>query len=168
MMSVSKLGALIALLCAGCAQYSWKPSVPEDARTVSVAVFRNSSDVTELGSAVTRGILREFQREGTYSIASRDDAALEVQGEIKSAKSGQVAYERKTGARSREYRFAVTAVVSFIDRRTGKVLVDSRRYTADTTFLANDDILGGERDASGRLADELARRIVDDAVSLEW
>ena len=50
----------------------------------------------------------------------------------------------------------------------GKVLVNDRRYTASTTFLVNDDTVTGERDASGRLAEDLARQIVDDALSLKW
>ena len=48
-------------------------------RTVSVPTFRNETDVLELGAVATRQTLREFQREGTFRIASQDDAALEVQ-----------------------------------------------------------------------------------------
>lgn len=158
----------LLLLASGCASYSWRPSVPQECRTVAVPVFRNGGDVTELGAVVARQTLREFQREGTYSVASLDDAALEVQGEIKNAGSKTVAYERRTGARSRERRFTATAVVSFIDKRSGRILVDNRKYTAETTFLVNDDVLTGERDASGRLAEDIARQIVDDAVCLKW
>ncbi|MCR5413646.1 MAG: hypothetical protein K6F50_02820 [Kiritimatiellae bacterium] len=156
------------LLLAGCASYSWRPSVPAESRTVAVPVFRNATDVSALGSVVTSQVLREFQREGTYVIASPGDAALEVQGELVSSSSPSVAYERRTGARTREHRFRAKAVVSFIDKRSGKVLVDKRKYTAETTFLANDDILTGERDASGRIAEDIARQIVDDATSLAW
>ncbi len=160
-------GAMLAFVMAGCG-YTWRPSAPSDARTVAVPVFRSNADVTGLGSVVTRQVLREFQREGTFRIARLDDAALEVQGVITETSSPTVAYERRTGARTREHRFAATAKVSFIDKRTGRVLVDGRKYHAATTFLANDDILTGERDASGRLAEDLARQIVDDAVSLKW
>ena len=156
-----------AIALAGCA-YSWRPSVPAGMRTVAVPTFRNSTDVTELGAAVTRQVLREFQREGKFRIVRLDDAALEVQGEMKSAKSDSVAYQRSTGARTREHRFVAKAVVSFIDRKSGRVLVDNRTYTAETTFLANDDVLTGERDASGRLAEEIARQVVDDALALKW
>ena len=71
--------AAMAIALAGCV-YSWRPSVPADMRTVAVPTFRNSTDVTELGAAVTRQVLREFQREGTFRIVRLDDAALEVQG----------------------------------------------------------------------------------------
>jgi len=152
----------------GCAGYSWRPTVPEGVRTVAVPTFRNESSVTELGSAVTRQILREFQREGTYIIRNVGDSALEVQGVITDSSSRAVAYGRKTGERNREYRLHATALVSFIDKTSGRVLVDDKRYSAETTFLANDDMLTGERDATGRLAEEFARRIVDDALALKW
>lgn len=162
------MAAALLAAAAGCSTYSWRPEVPEGARTVAVSTFRNEGDVTEMGPVVARQVLREFEREGTYKIATLDDCALEVQGCIKNADSSVTAYERRTGARNRERRFSATAVVSFIDKRAGKVLVNDRRYTATTTFLVNDDTVTGERDATGRLAEELARQIVDDALSLRW
>lgn len=157
-----------AAALAGCASYSWKPETPPEMRTVAVATAVNESSVTELGAVLARETLREFQREGTFSIAPIDECALEVQCVVKDASSSVTAYERRTGARNREREFEAKASVSFIDRKNGRVLVDSRPYAARTTFLANDDTLSGERDASGRLAAELARQIVDDALSLKW
>lgn len=158
--------AALALFAAGCSSYSWRSPVPEDMRKVSVPVFRNESGTTGLGSALARETLREIQREGTFKIVPADEAAVEIRGVVKSAGSSTVAYERRTGARNREHRFAAVASVSFIDRKSGRVVVDGRKYAAETTFLANDDVLTGERDASGRLAADFARRIVDDLVSL--
>ena len=163
------LFAAAAVACGGgCASYSWRGAVPEDMRTVAVPVFRNEGDATGLGNAVAREVLREVQREGTFRIASIDDAAVEVRGSVKNAESSTVAYERRTGARNREHRFAATATVSFIDRKGGRVLVDNRKYRAETTFVANDDVLTGERNAAGRLAADIARQIVDDLVSLDF
>ena len=156
---------VLAAVLAGCqTSYAWRSSVPEDMRSVAVPVFRNASDVTGLGSVVTRQVLREFQREGTFRIASSDDCAVEVVGELKKASSATVAYERRTGARTREHRFSAAAVVSVIDRRNNRILIDNRKYSASTTFLVNDDIVTGERDASGRLGEDLARQIVDDVL----
>ena len=58
--------------------------------------------------------------------------------------------------------------MSFVDRRAGKVLAENRRFTARTTFLAGDDVLTGARDAEGRLAEDLARQIVDDLLAYRW
>ena len=151
---------------AGCASYSWRPAIPEDGRTVAVPVFRNDSSTTELGDAVARETLREIQREGTFKIAPAGEAAWEIRGVVKNASSSTVAYERRTGARNREHLFTAVATVSFIDSKSGRVAADGRKYKARTTFLSNDDTLTGERDASGRLAADLARQITDDLVSI--
>ena len=160
--------ALAVLLLAGCSHYTWRSQVPADMRTVSVPTFLNESDVTELGSVVTRQVLREFQREGTLRIAPHGSAAIEVQGVVKSGSSKLVAYERKTGTRNREHVLKVHAVGSFIDKKAGKVVVNDRKYSASTSFVAYDDILTAERDASGRIAEDLARQIVDDVLAQKW
>jgi hypothetical protein len=60
------------------------------------------------------------------------------------------------------------ADVSLVDRRNGKVLVDNRQYHAETTFFSDTDIVTTRRDAAGRLAEDLARQIVDDVVGYKW
>ena len=165
---MKKLLAASALaLAMGCSSYSWRPSVPEDMRTVAVPTFRNESGIAGLGSETTRQTLREFQREGTFSVRPAGEAALEVQGVIKAAKSIGLDYDRAAYLRNSERRLAATAEVSLVDKRGGRVLVDSRVYEAEITFLSNDDELTAERDASGRLAGELARQIVDDILDLD-
>ena len=77
------IAAALAVL-AGCRAYTWTSSVPEDMRTVSVPTFRNETDVVELGAVATRQTLREFQREGSFKVMRPGDAAIEVQGVIRS------------------------------------------------------------------------------------
>ncbi len=158
----------LALFAAGCAAYSWHSPVPQDCRTVAVPVFRNESDVTGLGSEITRQVLREFQREGTYKLRNQGDSALEVQGIVKHSSSTVVAFGRKTGDRNREYSLTAKAEVSFIDKKSGRVLINNRTYECVASFLAGDDIMTGERDARARLAEDFARQIVDDALALDW
>ncbi len=160
--------AIAALALAGCAGYRWTSPVPADMRTVSVPTFRNETDLVELGAVTTRQVLREFQREGTFKIASSDDAAIEVQGVLKSASAGLIYFKRQMSMRAYEQRLVVSAVVSFVDRRSGKVVVDNRPYVAETTYFADTDIATARRDASGRVAEDIARQIVDDVVSCRW
>jgi len=169
MKTVRRMSVLLLLaLAAGCGAYRWRSDVPAGMRSISVPVFRNEGNLTGLGGEVARQVLREIGREGTFRIAADDDAAIEVQGSVSASSPTVLAYERKTGARNREHALTATAVVSFVDRRAGKVLVEDRRFTARTTFLAGDDVLTGERDAEGRLAEDLARQIVDDLLAYRW
>ena len=165
------LNIMLVALCAvcGCAtDYAWKPSVPEDARTVSVPTFRNESTVSELGAIASRQLLREFQREGTFRIRPVGDAAIEIQGVIKSATGAMDAYNRRTGGRIAAYAMSAKAEISVIDKRKGKVLVDNRAYVAETEFTAGQDRTTAMRDASGRLMDDLSRQVVDDVLNLKW
>ena len=162
------VAAGMCVLAAGCANYSWRPNAPQSMRTVAVPVFRNESSVTGLGSEAARAIAREFQREGTFAIARQGEAALEIQGVVKDSSTKTLAYSRSSAERSREQEFNAVAVISVIDKTAGKVLVDNRRYEARTTFLSDDDLLTGSRDAAGRLAEDFARQVVDDVTAIEW
>ena len=160
--------ALSLAAAAGCGSYTWRSPVPEDMRTVHVPTFRNETDIVELGALATGQTLREFQREGTFRIASADDAALEVQVVLKAASAGMLNFKRSQSMRAYEHRLTLHAEVSLVDRRNGRVLVDNRPCQAETTFFSDTDIVTSRRDASGRLAEDLARQIVDDVVGYGW
>ena len=165
------LNLVLVALCATCGcgtSYSWRSAVPEEARTVSVPTFRNESNVSELGAVATRQLLREFQREGTFRIRTAGDAALEIQGVIKSATFGTIAYDRRIYGRLAASECRAVVEVSVIDKRNRKVLVDNRKYEATTTFTSREDRTTAMRDASGRLADDLARQVVNDLLNLKW
>lgn len=155
-------------LLSGCGAYRWTSPVPSDMRTVFVPTFRNETDVVELGAVATRQTLRELQREGTFRIAPREEAALELQAVLKAAPTGLLNYKRSQTMRAYEHRLSLVAEVSLVDRRNGKMLFDGRPYRAETTFFSDTDIVTARRDASGRLAEDLARQIVDDVAGCGW
>lgn len=160
----------VALACAaflsGCAGYTWGTSVPKEYRKVSVPVFENLTNVSELGPIVTQYTLREFQREGSFRIAGTEDAAIEVQGVLRTMSRGGVAFDRGRGMRASEYRYVIIADVSFVDKKNGKVLFERKGIKGETTFLTQDDLLTGQKNASFRVASDIARQIVNDAIAL--
>lgn len=163
------LAFVLISFCAGCgANYGWRPSVPVEMRSVTVPTLRNETDVVELGAVAARQILREVQREGTFGIRPSEEAALEIQGVVKSAAIGATAYDRRSGMRAVSGEYAARVEISVIDRRAHKVLVDNRVYTARTMVTAEQDWLTAQRDASGRLMDDLARQVVDDLLNFKW
>ena len=160
--------AVAAAILGGCAGYRWTSEVPESLRTVAVPTFDNRTMSAELGSIVSQYVLREFQREGTFSIRRTGDSALEVQGSIEKATRTPIAYDRGYGMRASEYRYEVTASVSLVNKSSGEVLFENRRYVGETTFLTQNDLLTGQRDAAQRVANDIARQIVDDVVSYPY
>lgn len=152
----------------GCAGYRWGTTVPEEYRKISVPVFENLASVSEIGPIVTQYTLREFQREGSFRIVRPEDAAIEVQGVLQSMQREGVAYDRGQGMRASEYRYVIVADVSFVDKKNGKVLLERKGIKGETTFLTHDDLLTGQRNAAFRIASDIARQIVNDAVSLPF
>ena len=161
--------AILAAASCGCgANYRWRPSVPAEMRTVSVPTFRNESELQEVGALAARQVLREFQREGTFKVCPTGEAALEIQGVVRSTGGGATAYDRRSGLRISGHELTGTFVVSVIDKRAGKVLVDNRTYEARAAFAAGQDMTTAQRGAAGRLADDLARQVGDDVLNLKW
>jgi len=160
--------AALVLACGCASSYSWSPTVPRQLRTVSVPVFRNESNLTELGSKMTTQLLREFEREGTFELRQVGNAAVEIQGVVKGIRSTMTASDRRTGQRLSGYDVDATVEISVIDKTTSRVVVDNRKYTAHATYAAAQDLSTALRDASGRLAEDLARQVVDDVLNLKW
>lgn len=168
-MNLFKLVLPLLFLATGCASaYSWKSSVPKDMRTVAVPVFVNKSDLQEVGAIASRQILREFQREGTFKLVRNDDSAVEIQGEIVSAACDRLAYTRRTGQRISGYDFNISAKISVIDHKNGRVLIDNKSYVGSAPMTAGDDLMNAERNAAGAAADDLARQVVVDVLNLKW
>jgi len=164
-MKLKTLSFAILALAAGCAGYTWKSQVPEEGRSVFVPVFRNDSEITELGDVMAKQLLREFQREGTFRIARADDAAYEIQGTVVSVVGGGTVRGRQAFNGVTNGRLRGLVKITVVDRRKGAVVVNDRPYECETDFLVSDDMLTAKRDASGRLAEDAARRIVDDMAS---
>lgn len=159
--------AVFSVLLTGCA-YNWHPVVPDGLRTIVVPTFENRSEVTELGAVATRQILREIQREGTFAVGSGDRSALELQGVIESSRSKAQGDRRLVGSRGVSADLEVVARVSLIDKARGAILFDNRTYRAVAQYTSGDDVMTGERNASGRAAEDLARQIVDDIVMFNY
>ncbi len=162
------VASIATVLFSGCAGYQWGTTVPEEYRKVSVPVFENMTAVSEIGPIVTQYTLREFQREGSFSIVRPEDAAIEVQGVLRSMSRQGVAYDRGQGMRASEYRYVVVADVSFVDKRNGKVLLECKEIKGETTYLTQDDLLTGQKNAAFRIAADIARQIVNEAVALPF
>ena len=158
----------LVLTLSGCSSYRWTSEVPEELRTIAVPVFENRTPSSELGPIVTQYVLREFQREGTFSIKRSGDSALEVQGSLVKASREPAAFDRTYGSRASEYRYTVIAEISLINKHSGKVLMNNRRYVAETTFLTRGDLLTSQHDAASRIANEFARQIVDDVTAFSY
>lgn len=162
----SKLLAIVAtavaLLAVGCSTYSWKSSVSENLRVIAVPTFENESGFPEIGTVVTRSVLREVQREGTFRIGTMDDCKVKLIGKIVKPEMHGLSYNRNYSSRTSEYRYKLTVEIMLVETESGKILINGKRVSVSTTFLTRDDMLTGMRDAYPRVAVDLARKIMDE------
>jgi len=163
--NLMSLGLAIAwsVMLAGCASYRITSDVPDELRTIAVAVFENETGYPETSAIVTQYVLREFQREGTMKIKSwrNEDSSLKLQGIIKRGEMTPVRFDRSYGSRAAENRYTLIAEITLVERSTGKLLLDAVEVHGSTTFLTYDDMLTGMQNAYPRIAKELSRAIVD-------
>ncbi len=159
--------AAALLFSAGCASYRFTSPVPAELRTISVPVFENASGFPEIDAVVTQYVLRELQREGTFKIKDVSDSSLKLLGKLVKSETHPLNYERGSSSRTSEYRYAIVAEITLVERSTGKLLIDGQLIKANTTFLTHGDMLTGLQDAYPRIAKELSRAIVD-AVLANW
>ena len=142
--------------------------MPEEIRTVAVPEFQNSTNLAELGPITTQYTLREFQREGTFSIRRSGDSSIEVQGRVTKVDFRPIAFDRGHGMRAGEYRCFATIEVTVLDKDRSKVLLAKRVHKAETTITVQGDLLTARRNCVPRLAAEFARQIVDDVLSYPY
>jgi outer membrane lipopolysaccharide assembly protein LptE/RlpB len=161
------VAAAALLFTCGCANYRFSSSVPEELRSMAVPVFENASGYPEIDAVVTQYVLREFQREGTFTLSSVDNASLKLLGKLVRTELQPLSYDRNYGSRASEYRYVLEAEITLVERGTGKLLIDAMRIKTNTTFLTHGDMLTGMQDAYPRIAKDLARAIVD-AVLAQW
>jgi hypothetical protein len=62
----------------------------------------------------------------------------------------------------------IVADVSFIDKKNGKILLERKGIRGETTFLTQNDLLTGQRNASFRIASDIARQIVNEAAAIAF
>ena len=76
--------------------------------------------------------------------------------------------DRMNTSRGGEYVMKAVVEVSLVDKKSGKILIDARNYASRATVLADFDLVSAERDASGRLAEQIAQQVVDDMLHRDW
>ena len=76
---------LLAFLVGGCAGYHLGPATPAHLRhikTIAVPTFANTTLMPRIEVLVTGTVIKQFQQDGTFRIASEDQADAVLKGEI--------------------------------------------------------------------------------------
>ena len=161
-MKNSTTAALACLGLSGCLGYHIGPAKPyylRDIHTIAIPTFTNKTLIPRVEVLVTDTVIKQFQQDGTYRIASSESADATLKGEI----------IRISRSPARSVRGNVLATSEFnLDMRLnyrlvgpdGKPLGPPGQVVGTTSFFVGTDVTTDERQALPLATEELANRLV--------
>jgi len=161
-------GLTAILLLAGCAGYHLGPSNGQQAgaRSVEIRPFANQTFEPRLTEATTQQLRKQFQRDGTYRLATREAGDVVVTGSLIRYEREPLSFQRTDVITTRDYSVNLTARIRAVDNR-GRVLLD-RDVVGRTTVRNVPDLGSAERQAATLVAENLANNIRSLLVDGSW
>lgn len=155
------LAALAGLLggCRGASGYSNATLFPSDVGTVYLEMFDNRSFRRGVEYTLTDALAKRIEAQTPYKIVSdRDRADSVMSGQLVRIGEGILTIERDTG-RALEKEALLTAVVSWKNLKTGRLMINNETITAAASYsgFQNQDFTY----ASAVAANKLATNIVE-------
>ena len=163
------LVAAALLASSGCAGYRLGPTsgVAAGEKSVAISPFANQTLQPRLTDAVTAQMRKELQRDGTYQLASGQDADIQVSGTILAYQRQEVTLAYNDILTVRDFRLSLTAHVTARERSSGKVLLD-QPVVGYTLMRVGADLPSAERQALPLLANDLAKNVTALLVDGKW
>ena len=160
---------LVALSLGGCAGYHIGPVQPYALRrvhTIAVPTFKNNTLIPRISVLVTDSVIKQFQQDGTYRIAGKDEADAVLMAEIDRIDRGPLRSVRGNVLATVEFNLVLRVRYVLADR-AGKPLTSPQVVFGTTSFFVGDDITTDERQAIPIAAEEMAVHLVSQ-VSEGW
>jgi hypothetical protein len=154
--------SLLALLLSGCAGYHVGPATPAYLRqvhSIAVPTFRNMTLVPRIEVLVTGTVIKQFQQDGTFRIASEDNADATLKGEIVTVGRSPARSVRGNVLATTEFNLAVRVRYTLVGR-DGKTISGPSDAAGSTSFFVGEDVATDERQALPLAAEELAGHLV--------
>jgi len=158
----------LALALTGCAGYQLGPVKPTRLRAVnSIAVpsFQNETLEPRIEVMLANTVIKQIQQDGTYRIASVNDADAILECTIDQILRRPARSVRGNVLQTREYLLNLRGRYRVVDRASGEIL-DARTFTGQTSFFVSGtnniaaDVNQDERQAIPLAAEDLAIRLV--------
>ena len=161
-MKSSLLAPLGCLCLSGCLGYHIGPVKPyylRDVHTIAVPTFRNDTLIPRIEVLVTDTVIKQFQQDGTFQIASDENADAILKGEISRISRSPARSVRGNVLATSEFNLAVRVKYKLVGR-DGKPLAPPTEVSGTTSFFVGTDVTTDERQALPLATEELATRLV--------
>jgi hypothetical protein len=175
----ASLATVFCLALSGCLGYHVGPVKPyylRDVHTIAVPTFKNRTLVPRVEVLITDTVIKQFQQDGTFQIASGGNADATLNGEIAAVRRLPARSVRGNVLATTE--FALTLSVRYsLTGRNGEQLAPPNEAIGTTSFFVNNnsnnnnittgDVTTDERQALPLATEDLATRLVSQ-VSEGW
>jgi hypothetical protein len=135
-------------------------------KKIQITPFLNHTLEPRLGDAVTTAVRQNIQRDGTYRLATHNDADVVVTGILTKYTRHELNFEPHDVLTVQDYRVSVTAHITARNLATGSTMTFTN--IAYTLVRVGSDLTSSERQAMPVLADELAKNVTDELVDGSW
>ncbi len=154
--------SLLGLLLSGCAGYHLGPATPAYLRqihSIAVPTFRNTTLVPRIEALVTGTVVKQFQQDGTFRIASEEGADAILKGEIVGVGRSPARSVRGNVLATTEFNLALRVRYTLVGR-DGKTMAGPSEVAGMTSFFVGEDVNTDERQALPLAAEEMAKSLV--------
>ena len=155
-------GAAVCAGFGGCGYHVGpvKPKFMAGINSIVIPTFRNETLIPRIEVLVTDTVIRQFQQDGTYKVASSNDTADAVlEGEITQLRRRPDRSVIGDVQATQEFDMTLTLHYRIIRKATGEV-VDDRTVNGTTEFFVSGDVNQDERQAIPLATQDAAVRMV--------
>ena len=156
------LAAVSCLCLSGCLGYHLGPAKPQylsDVHTIAVPTFTNRTLHPRIEVLVTGTVIKQFQQDGTFKIASDENADAILQGEIMDVTRSPARSVRGNVLATTEFNLVMRVKYKLVGR-DGQPLGAQGVATGSTSFFVGTDVTTDERQALPLATEQLATQLV--------
>jgi hypothetical protein len=113
--------------------YHWRSLYRDDVHTVAVPIFTNRSYRRGVEFSLSRALVNQLEASSPYKVVPRERADTVLEGEILDVNLRTLSPDVHTGL-PQEQLYIVRLNFTWKDLRTGKILVERRRFEQSTTY----------------------------------
>jgi len=154
--------ALACLSLIGCLGYHIGPVKPyylRDVHSIAVPTFKNHTLVPHIEALVTDTVIKQLQQDGTFQIASGENADATLTAEIFRINRTPARSVRGNVLATTEFNLGLIVKYTLVGR-DGTPLVSQEQVTGTTSFFVSTDVTTDERQALPLATEDLATRLV--------
>jgi outer membrane lipopolysaccharide assembly protein LptE/RlpB len=150
------------LFLTGCLGYHVgpvKPGVLRDVHVIAVPTFENKTLLPRIEVLITDSVIKQLQQDGTYKIATEDNADAVLKAEITEINRAPARSVRGNVLATTEFNL-IMHVRYKLETRGGTLLMPPTEVVGTTSFFVGTDVTTDERQALPLAAEELATHLV--------